>query len=238
MTAQTAQAAREQGNGIYAAMAGIIGELGAIRKDKRCQQGANFQYRGIDDIYNSLNPLMAKYGVFVLPMAGERTSESRQTRNGGSVEYVTVHMSYRFCSKDGSFVECSTIGEAMDAGDKATNKAMAIAHKYAILQTFCVPTEDLQYDDPDRMAYELAPRPQETKKPAGNSQAQKFEGMTTEQGEALSAYMMRQHGDRTAEYLEELSAFFGRKISSASRELSRSDVARFLEAVNKSNKGA
>ncbi len=36
----------------------------------------------------------------------------------------------------------------MDSGDKATNKAMAVAFKYACFQTFCIPTESLM-DDPD-----------------------------------------------------------------------------------------
>ena len=35
----------------------------------------------------------------------------------------------------------------MDSGDKATNKAMAIAMKYALFQVFCIPTEEMK--DPD-----------------------------------------------------------------------------------------
>ena len=35
----------------------------------------------------------------------------------------------------------------MDSGDKATNKAMAIAFKYACFQVFCIPTEEMK--DPD-----------------------------------------------------------------------------------------
>ena len=42
----------------------------------------------------------------------------------------------------------------MDSGDKSTNKAMAVAHKYALLQTFCIPTEEIK--DPDHEAHELA----------------------------------------------------------------------------------
>ncbi len=30
----------------------------------------------------------------------------------------------------------------MDSGDKASNKAMSVAHKYAFLQVFCIPTKD------------------------------------------------------------------------------------------------
>ena len=35
----------------------------------------------------------------------------------------------------------------MDSGDKASNKAMSAAFKYACFQTFCIPTEEMQ--DPD-----------------------------------------------------------------------------------------
>ena len=142
--------------GIYAAMAAIAAEIGAIGKDKRCTQGANFAYRGIDDVYNALNPIMAKRGVFVLPIAGERTTETRQTQKGATIEVVVMRMTYKFCHADGSSVEAVTVGQAMDSGDKATNKAMAIAHKYAILQAFCIPTEDME--DPDAVAEQLAPR--------------------------------------------------------------------------------
>lgn len=107
--------------GIYKALAAITGEIGAITKDKRCEYGAHFNYRGIDDVYNALNPLLGKYGVFVLPRALEHEAQRRATKNG-SAEHVTVRMCYRFCQEDGSFVECETIGEAMDSGDKATNK--------------------------------------------------------------------------------------------------------------------
>ena len=61
---------------------------------------------------------------------------------------------YDFFTDDGSKVSCTVIGEGMDTGDKATNKAMSIAFKYACFQTFCIPTEDM--DDPD------AERPEET----------------------------------------------------------------------------
>ncbi len=34
------------------------------------------------------------------------------------------------------------LNEGMDSGDKASNKAMSAAHKYALLQVFCIPTEE------------------------------------------------------------------------------------------------
>lgn len=210
--------------GIYKALAEITKKIGAVSKDKRCTQGASFSYRGIDDVYNVLNPLLGEHGVFVLPWATERSSEQRQTRNGGNMEVVTVRMAYRFCHADGSSVECVTIGEAMDSGDKATNKAMSIAHKYAILQTFCIPTEDME--DPDAVAEQLAPR-----------SAENDNFMTKAQSNALMAYLTKRHGNDRCAYLTELSDFFGRPISS-SRELTKADVAKFLDAVNNSREVA
>lgn len=205
------------GLGIYKALADITREIGAISKNKKCTQGAVFSYRGIDDVYNALNPLLGEHGVFMLPVATERTGEHRQTRKGASMEVVTVRMTYRFCHADGSSVECVTIGEAMDSGDKATNKAMAIAHKYAILQTFCVPTGDME--DPDSTAEELAPLE------SANQHS------TKDQTKAIMDYLTKKHGDNRDAYRAEFSDFFGRKISSY-LDLTQDEISAFLDAIN------
>lgn len=223
----------EQPKGIYQAMAAIAAEIGAIGKDKRCTQGASFAYRGIDDVYNALNPIMAKHGVFVLPIAGERTTDQRQTKTGGIMEIVVMRMTYKFCHADGSYVEAVTVGQAMDSGDKATNKAMAIAHKYAILQAFCIPTEDME--DPDAVAEQLEPRQpqrprtQQVQQPR-HAQAENSNAMTSAQSKALMAHLTKKHGNNREAYLADLSAFFGREIKS-SRELTKSDVQKYLDSI-------
>lgn len=214
--------------GIYAAMAAVMEDMTSIAKNKKCQQGASFNYRGIDDVYNAINPLLGKHKIFVLPTAEERHSESRTTRNGASMEVVTVRMRYAFCHEDGSRVECCTIGEAMDSGDKATNKAMAIAHKYAILQAFCIPTEGMP--DPDAEAHELSPRKQAQQQREG-AKAANPDPMTAAQSKMLMAYLSKRHGNSREAYLAELSDFFGRPIKS-SRELTRDMTSEFLDAVN------
>ena len=47
-----------------------------------------------------------------------------------------------------------TFGEAMDSGDKATNKAMSAAYKYACFKAFSIPTEG--DNDADATAHGLA----------------------------------------------------------------------------------
>ena len=55
---------------------------------------------------------------------------------------MTVKCEFDFVAAEDGASHCVTVyGEAMDSGDKAKNKAMSAAMKYACLQTFCVPTE-------------------------------------------------------------------------------------------------
>ena len=146
--------------GIFEAMAAVMEDVEAIGKDKtNAQQG--FNYRGIDQVYNDLHPILAKYKIFTTPKVLANEREERTTTKGGTLFYSRVTMQYTFWTADGSSVECSVIGEGMDSGDKATNKAMAVAHKYALLQTFCIPTEDMP--DPDAQTHEVkAPTPTPT----------------------------------------------------------------------------
>lgn len=137
-----------QPTGIYQAMAAILAEIPSIGKDNR-NKDQGFQYRGIDDVYNALHPLLARHKVFMAPTVLSRTSEDRTTAKGGVMQCVTLSVEYRFFHADGSFISCTVMGEGRDISDKATNKAMASAHKYALLQTFCIPTEDIGQDDPD-----------------------------------------------------------------------------------------
>lgn len=140
---------------IYAAMSKIMGEIGPIGKDKVNEQ-QRFKFRGIDDIYNNVSAVMAKHGVFTIPEVIAERHEERQSKNGGNLIYRVLTIKYRFYAVDGSFVEATVIGEGMDSGDKAANKAMSIGHKYTLLQAFCIATQDL--DDPDKTVHETAPR--------------------------------------------------------------------------------
>lgn len=131
---------------IYGKIAEITGEIGAITKSKvNSQQG--FKYRGIDDVMNALNPLFSKHKIFCVPEVLDRTREERTTQKGGNLLYSTLTIRYTFYAPDGSSISAVVVGEGMDSGDKATNKAMAVAMKYAMFQVFCIPTEEMT--DPD-----------------------------------------------------------------------------------------
>lgn len=129
-----------------------------ISKDKTCQQGTSFKFRGIDDVYNALSPLLATHGLCILPRMLSRQCDERQSSKGNALFYVTVEAEFDLVSaEDGTRHTIRTFGEAMDSGDKATNKAMSAAYKYACMQAFSIPTEG--DNDPDATVHEVAPKP-------------------------------------------------------------------------------
>jgi hypothetical protein len=145
---------------IYSSLACVMRKMGAIGKDQRNKQ-QGWAFRGIDQVYNALNPLFAEYGILSVPMVLDRTQEYIETARGGRIKSVVCTVQYDFVAEDGSSISVVTYGEAMDTGDKATSKALAIAHKYALFQLFCIPTEETAKEDPDHYTYKLAsPRPQ------------------------------------------------------------------------------
>lgn len=143
---------------IFTAMTAAMQDIGAIAKaDKNVMQG--FMYRSIDAVYNSMHEILAKHNIFTVPDVLEERTEERQSKSGGTLIYRILKMKYTFYTDDGSNVSCTVIGEGMDSGDKAANKAMSISHKYALFQTFLIPTEDEK--DPDAQSHEVKPKPKE-----------------------------------------------------------------------------
>lgn len=134
----------------------VMRAVGAIGKGRQ-NQAQNYRFRGIDDVYNAIHGPLADAGVFVVPqvMDVKRDERERMGRDGkpsGVMFYVTLTVKHTFYAPDGSSIEATTVGEAMDTGDKASNKAMSAAMKYAIIEVFAIPTErdnDTENDSPE-----------------------------------------------------------------------------------------
>lgn len=161
---------------IYPAMIKALQEVEAIGKNKRNQQ-QGFQYRGVDDAMNELHGVFARCGIFCVPEVLEQTREDRQTAKGGNLIYSIMKVKFTFYADDGSSVSSVVIGEGMDSGDKASNKALSVAFKYAVFQAFCIPTEAV---DPDA----TTPPVSKPAQPAKLAQKQPSR-WTAEQGEEM-----------------------------------------------------
>jgi len=145
---------------IFELIGKAMADIGAIGKDSRNEQ-QGFMYRGIDAVYNTLYPVMAKYGLFITPEIIDHKREERTTTKTWNDQtktttllYSIITVRYTVFAPDGSFVQMTVIGEGMDSGDKATNKAMSVAMKYAMFQLFMIPTEAV---DPDGECHEVDP---------------------------------------------------------------------------------
>lgn len=153
-----AQREMEESMNVYSAICRVAAEMAkeGISKDRKNQQ-QGYNFRGIDDVYNALAPMLAANRLVILPRMISRTSTERETAKGGVLFYVVVEAEFDFVSaEDGSKHTVRTFGEAMDSGDKATNKAMSAAYKYAAFQTFCIPTEG--DNDADSTTHQVAPK--------------------------------------------------------------------------------
>ncbi|MGM8711104.1 ERF family protein [Enterobacter hormaechei subsp. steigerwaltii] len=147
------------GKKVYAAISAVAKEMAStgISKD-RVNKVQGFNFRGIDQVYNALAPALVTHGLVILPRLTERTCTERINKHGTALFYVVVKAEFDFVStEDGSTHTVTTYGEAMDSGDKATNKAMSIAYKYAAFQAFCIPTEETAIDA-DAEVHQVAPQ--------------------------------------------------------------------------------
>lgn len=155
---------------IFEALSGVMADIGAVGKDQRNQQ-QGFNFRGVDQAMNAAHPALVKHGVLVLPVVEERLAETRKTAKGGELNVVHLCIRYRFFGPAGDSVEAVVWGEAMDSADKATNKAMATAFKYALFQVLCIPTEEMRDTDQSQVEAASSARPAQSRPAASDERA-------------------------------------------------------------------
>jgi hypothetical protein len=136
---------------IYERISKVMQEIGAVDKTQVNQQ-QRFNFRGIDDVYNACQKIMAKHEVFTTVEVEPISRTEVLSKHGAKGVWVHNRYHYTFHAVDGSSVMTTADGEALDYGDKASNKAAAISHKYALIQTFAIPTK---LDDPDDTSHDI-----------------------------------------------------------------------------------
>jgi hypothetical protein len=141
---------------IYEKIAKVMGEIEPIAKDrKNTQQGYNF--RGIDDLMNALSPIVTKHGIFPTTLAVENVLYNPVTsKSGGAGTHIIRRYTFRFFAEDGSYVDTIADGEAIDYGDKASNKAQSVAYREAMFKMFVIP---FQNEDIEEASHDIAAKP-------------------------------------------------------------------------------
>jgi len=142
---------------VYSAIAAVVGELSSTGIAKRHVNPRDlYEYRSIDDLYHCLSPLLAKHRLCILPRILKRSVHERRDEHGGPIRAVAVKAAFDIVSaEDGTCHAIESFGEALDASDKATAKAITAAYKQAMFQVFCIPTGER--DDAEALSLRLGP---------------------------------------------------------------------------------
>ncbi len=153
---------------VFEAVTAVQVEVGAVKKDGM-NQAQKFRFRGIDAVVNALSPAMRKHGLTVYPSKVEHRNGSTQLSGGKTATAPVVVVDYTFVGPEGDAFTAQVVAESFDLGDKATAKAMSVALRTCLLQTFMLPTDDA---DPDEHTYERQTPGQHTgRPPAGDAAA-------------------------------------------------------------------
>lgn len=168
---------------IFGKMAAMMADVQKIGKDRN-NPSQHYKFRGVDDVYNSLHDIFAKHRVFTVPVVMDARHEERQSKSGGVLIYRIYTVKYIFYAEDGSSIEAVVMGEGMDPGDKAGNKALSVAHKYVLLQMLMIPTDDPKDSEVDSPEVSGKPQKIESKDPLDDA-AYEGEGEEEERKKAF-----------------------------------------------------
>ncbi len=146
---------------VYQAISNVTAELArsGIGKTKR-NAAQGFSYRGVDDVMQALAWALPRCGLVMLPRVVGRTERAAPSKSGGTIYSVILDVEWDLVSVvDGSRTVVRVHGEAMDAGDKATTKALSAAYKYAAVLAFSIPLEGIEDADAHSPEAGAAPAP-------------------------------------------------------------------------------
>ncbi len=131
-----------------AAVAGALSEQGIGKEQKNKAQG--YDFRGIDDLYNVLGPILADQELSILPRVLSRETIEGKTAKGTVSFHTILDVEFDIVSAaDGSMHTVRTQGEALDTSDKSVNKALIAAYKYLVFIMFCIPVKGMADADKD-----------------------------------------------------------------------------------------
>lgn len=127
---------------LIGAVAAVMGGFRGVEKSG-VNQFHRYKYASDADILWTLKPLLAEHGLaFILVSYTVEAIGEVKTKNGGAERLVDLRVTYRLAHKSGEWMDVVAPGSGQDPGDKAHYKAMTGALKYALRQSFAIPTGD------------------------------------------------------------------------------------------------
>ncbi|MEW2297346.1 ERF family protein [Streptomyces sp. NPDC006743] len=161
---------------VFQVIHGVMQDVMPVSKDKQNTQ-QNYSFRGVDDAMSAMAGPMRNHGCFIAP----EVVEHRQRPRGEKGTHTVLKMLYRIYGPAGDCLLVTLPGEAMDSGDKSTNKAMSAALKYMLFWVFMIPVDSRSIDDSDQDTAPIPAAPQQRQQ-GGQRQQQRRNGQQRQQG--------------------------------------------------------
>jgi hypothetical protein len=191
---EASETARDDRN-IVERMSAVMRDMEHVGKtgDNREQ---HYKFRPVDEFMNALHVPLVRHGVIMTPRVLTRDSFERDRRRNGEIIGVTrvveLLVEFTFHSPDGSSIVAVAAGEGADVADKATNKAMAGALKYAIMQTFMVPTREIVDGDAETPEVPSGSRQQQAQNAAVDAGVDAIAAKAAELGRPAIMHMLNE----------------------------------------------
>jgi hypothetical protein len=140
---------------LAAAVANVMADVPYVLQTGR-NDHQRYSYASDADLIGALQPAMARHGL-ALMVTGVEVLEAAnigKTKSGGERIRHDIRVTYTLVHSSGAWIRVQSAGSGVDHEDKGVYKALTGAYKYALRQTFSIPTGD----DAER-AEALAPPP-------------------------------------------------------------------------------
>ena len=170
---------------VYEKILAVMSAVNYLNKDGFVETGKGKGYKALTDekVLAAVRPALVAAGLVILPvkMEQQRTDEQVKAYDGSTKtnRITDVSVTYRIInvSNPDDFVEVVSSGTGVDTQDKGIGKAMTYAKKYAILNSFLIPSgEDTDQISSDKYTEQLmgaapaqAPAPTTAPAPAQGS---------------------------------------------------------------------
>jgi len=131
---------------IYQALNELMGRVGYVQKEK--SRDLPYSFAGETAFIQAVRPHMVELGVILYQSGCDLLERNEFTSKSGTpgINLLARYYWTWLHAPSGTMLICTSVGEASDYGDKAANKSMTAALKYAMRQTLVIETGD----DPDK----------------------------------------------------------------------------------------
>lgn len=125
----------------------VATEASYVQKKGRVTAGGTYNYAKHDDVMAAVRPALIRYGVgWSITVDPELSSSESagKTKSGAEQTIWTLWADVTFFNVDKpeDHITVKFVGEGIDAGDKATGKALSYMTKNALLKTFLIESGD------------------------------------------------------------------------------------------------